>query len=160
MDGDLRQWHRVVIDFQGPPMSESAVPNPFADYRLNVTFFGPRGQVYVVPGYFAADGNAAETSAKSGRIWRVCFTPDSEGGWDFRASFRAGKQIAASLDSSAGIGTIGGKVKRFPWPGWDGGLYGIEQSVRFQGKISDSGFGYYLGEKASAVSFTFEDLHR
>ena len=71
---------------------------------------------------------------------------------------------AFKAESGVTLGTIlklekvlGGKVKRFPWPGWDGGLYGIEQSVRFQGKTSDSGFGYYLGKKASAVSFTFEE---
>ncbi len=101
--GDLRQWHRVVIDFQGPPASETADPGPFTDYRLNVTFSGPQGQSYVVPGYYAADGNAAETSAKAGRIWRVCFTPDAVGRWSFRASFRTGKDIAVNLDPLAGI---------------------------------------------------------
>ncbi|MFO7903520.1 MAG: DUF5060 domain-containing protein [Pirellulaceae bacterium] len=100
--GDLRQWHRVVIDFEGPPLSESADPNPFVDYRLNVTFTGPGGRTYVVPGYYAADGNAAETSAEAGRVWRVCFTPDAIGRWKFRASFRTGEGIAANLDRSAG----------------------------------------------------------
>ena len=101
--GDTRQWHRVVIDFQGPPASETADPSPFTDYRLNVTLSGPQGQSYVVPGYYAADGNAAETSAKAGRIWRVCFTPDAAGRWSFRASFRTGKDIAVNLDPLAGV---------------------------------------------------------
>lgn len=32
-----------------------------------------------MPGYFAADGNAAETSAKSGNKWRVHFATDKTG---------------------------------------------------------------------------------
>ncbi len=52
--GELRLWHRVVVDFQGPLASESSDPNPFTDCRLNVTFTSPKGKVFVVPGYFTA----------------------------------------------------------------------------------------------------------
>lgn len=100
--GDLQPWHTVVVDFQGPATSETADPNPFTDYRLNVTFTSPDGRKSRVSGYYAADGRAAETSATSGRIWRVCFTPDCAGRWGFRASFRSRKNIATSLDPSAG----------------------------------------------------------
>lgn len=102
VQGDLKQWHRVAVDFQGSPLSESGDPNPFVDYRLNVTFSGPGDRTYVVPGYYVADGEAAETSAKAGRVWRVCFAPDAVGRWQFRASFRTGDRIAVSLDPSAG----------------------------------------------------------
>ncbi|MHC4406369.1 MAG: DUF5060 domain-containing protein [Planctomycetota bacterium] len=101
--GELRQWHRVAVDFEGSPTSESADSNPFTDCRLNVTFSGPKGRSLVVPGYYAADGNAAETSAKAGRTWRVCLTPDSVGRWEFHASFRTGENVAVSLDPSAGV---------------------------------------------------------
>ena len=38
--------------------------NPFLDYRLNVTFSHKKSaKEYLVPGFFAADGNAANTSA-------------------------------------------------------------------------------------------------
>jgi hypothetical protein len=57
-----------------------------------------------VPGYYAADGNAAETSATSGRVWRVNFTPDATGTWTYHASFREGADVAASLDPKAGSG--------------------------------------------------------
>jgi hypothetical protein len=100
--GQLRQWHRVVIDFRGPATSETADPNPFTDYRLQVTFSGPEGQHYTVPGFFAADGQAAETSATKGNVWRVCFSPDCVGRWRYRASFRSGPNIAMKLDESAG----------------------------------------------------------
>jgi uncharacterized protein DUF5060 len=103
--GDLKQWHRVVIDFSGPSASEQAEPNPFTHYRLNVDFVSPSGRAYRVPGFYAADGQAAETSATSGSTWRVCFTPDCEGNWDFLASFRTGENIAMSLDPTAGTPT-------------------------------------------------------
>ena len=135
--GELRQWHRVVIDFQGPPTSELADLNPFTDYRLNVAFSGPRGQAYVVPGYYAADGNAAETSAKSGRTWRICFTPDSVGRWSFRASFRTGKHIAVNLDSSAGMATA-----------FDGtsGTFDVSESDKQASDLRARGLLQYVGE--------------
>jgi hypothetical protein len=55
-----------------------------------------------VPGFYAADGNAAETSASKGRIWQAHFLPTATGEWTFRASFRQGSWIAISLDPAAG----------------------------------------------------------
>ena len=68
--GELTQWPGVVLAFDGPSTSESAEPNPFA-----------------------ADGNAAETSAKSGNKWRVHFIPDDAGEWTYSTSF-AGQRPA------------------------------------------------------------------
>ncbi|MHC4287925.1 MAG: DUF5060 domain-containing protein, partial [Planctomycetota bacterium] len=55
VDGELKVWHKVTLSFDGPQTSETATPNPFTDYRLDVTFTGPSGQQYMVPGYYAAD---------------------------------------------------------------------------------------------------------
>jgi hypothetical protein len=71
------------------------VPNPFLNYRLIVTFSHDSAQ-FNVPGFYAADGNAAETSADYGNKWQVRFTPDHEGTWTYRVSFRKGKNIAVS----------------------------------------------------------------
>ena len=49
---------------------------------------------YEVPGYFAADGDAANTSATSGNKWRVHVSPDKIGRWNWRASFVAGPNVA------------------------------------------------------------------
>ncbi len=38
VSGELKRWHRVTIDFAGPETSERAEPNPFRDFRLDVTF--------------------------------------------------------------------------------------------------------------------------
>ncbi len=101
--GELKVWHKVTVTFDGPSTSEDAAANPFRDYRLNVTFtHAVSKKSYTVPGYFAADGNAAETSAAAGNKWRVHFTPDREGAWTYRASFRTGPDVAVSLDAGAG----------------------------------------------------------
>ena len=101
VSGDLQLWHTVTIAFDGPATSEIAEPNPFTDYRLDVTFSGPGGD-FVVPGFFAADGRSAETSADSGSTWLVRFSPNAEGSWSFRASFRADPGVALADDPSAG----------------------------------------------------------
>ena len=36
--GELKQWQKVTLTFDGPRTAENATPNPFRDYRLNVTF--------------------------------------------------------------------------------------------------------------------------
>ena len=101
LTGDLQTWHTVTLAFDGPVASETGEPNPFTDYRLDVTFTGPGGEL-VVPGFFAADGRAAETSADSGSTWLVRFSPNSEGKWRYRASFRTGPGVA--LADSPAIG--------------------------------------------------------
>jgi hypothetical protein len=100
--GDLKKWHVVTLTFDGPQTGEDAQPNPFRDYRLNVTFTKETKQ-YTVPGYYAADDNAAETSAKTGNKWRVHFVPDEEGRWSFYGSFRSGPDIALSSNPAAGV---------------------------------------------------------
>jgi hypothetical protein len=103
VDGDLRQWHRVTLTFDGPPTSEDAVPNPFTDYRLDVTFTHAAARVsYSVPGFYAADGNAAESSAAAGNKWRVYFTPTRTGAWTYTASFRSGRNVAIDSNPHAG----------------------------------------------------------
>ncbi len=99
--GELEQWHDVTLTFDGPAASETGDPNPFLDYRLDVVF--TKGSKSLrVPGYFAADGNAAESSATAGGKWRVHFVPDETGEWAYTASFRAGPGVAVSSDPEAG----------------------------------------------------------
>lgn len=95
--GELKTWHKVTLTFDGPESSELATPNPFTDYRLNVTFTQGEQQ-FVVPGYFAADGQAAYTSSDSGNKWRIHFSPNAEGEWTYEVSFRKGSGIAVSKE--------------------------------------------------------------
>lgn len=100
LTGELKQWHKVTLSLVGPEARETdTAPNPFVDYRFDVTFTHESGAPsYRVPGYFAADGNAAETSANSGRIWRAHLSPDQPGTWRYVVSFRRGTQIAVNPD--------------------------------------------------------------
>ncbi|MEX0330984.1 MAG: DUF5060 domain-containing protein [Puniceicoccaceae bacterium] len=101
IDGELRMWHRVTLTFDGPESSETAEVNPFMNYRLWVTF-SQGERVLRVPGFYAADGNAGQTGADSGNKWRVHFSPDATGLWQYTVSFREGEGIAISDDPDAG----------------------------------------------------------
>jgi hypothetical protein len=96
--GELLQWHKVTLTLDGPRAGESDDdPNPFLDYRMTVTFAHQSGAPrYEVPGYFAADGNAASTSASAGTKWRAHLSPDKPGEWTWRVSFVRGKDIAVT----------------------------------------------------------------
>ena len=88
-----RVWYPMTVSFRGPTSSEtSSRPNPFLDFRLQVTFRGPRGRTYSVPGYFDGDGRGGST----GDTWRVRFTPDAPGRWTYRASFFTGPNAAVT----------------------------------------------------------------
>lgn len=101
--GTLMQWHKVTLTIDGPSASETGTPNPFPDYRMNVTFEHPgTATTYLVPGYFAADGDAANTSAASGNKWRVHLCPDYEGTWNYTVSFRQGTNVAVNDSATAG----------------------------------------------------------
>jgi hypothetical protein len=99
--GEMKVWHTVTFTFTGPAASEYDTINPFTDYRLDVEFTSG-SQKISVPGYYAADGNAAETSARSGNKWRAYFCPPSEGEWSYRVIFLKGKNIAIADDLSYG----------------------------------------------------------
>lgn len=98
---DYRQWHTITIPFQGPKTSEKADENPFLNYRLSVEFKHADTQ-HTVRGFYAADGNAAETSAEAGNIWQVRFAPDQLGKWSYTAKLHQGDSIALSEDLTAG----------------------------------------------------------
>lgn len=95
---DIQQWHKVELQFEGHAASESGKTNPFTDYRLDVTFTHPK-KSYQIRGFYAADGNAAETGADRGNKWMVRFSPDQIGTWRYKARLFTGTNIA--VDDSA-----------------------------------------------------------
>lgn len=111
VSGQMKLWYPVTITFDGPQAGETS--STFRNYRLDVTFTdGSRS--LVVPGYFAADGDAANTGATRGNKWRVKFTPDATGRWQYKVSFRTGKDVAASADPLAGQpGVLDGMTGEF-----------------------------------------------
>ncbi|MCL5244246.1 carbohydrate-binding protein [Cellulophaga sp. 20_2_10] len=110
-DGELKRWHKLSLTFNGPSTTETSNPNPFSDYRLEVTFtHAGSSRSYTVPGYFAACGDAENTGCDSGNKWRVHFAPDDIGAWNWTAVFKSGSNVAINGGgSSAGFmdGTTG-----------------------------------------------------
>ncbi len=89
---DLAKWEKLTLDFEGPELSEAGDDNPFVNYRLDVTFTQGDHTV-TVPGFFAADGRAANTGADRGRIWRVRFRPDRTGEWTYSGRLMRGDSL-------------------------------------------------------------------
>ncbi len=137
--GELKQWHNVTLEIQGPETSEYAIENPFLDYKLDVVFTNG-SKSYKVPGYFAADGNAGESSASEGNIWKVHFRPDVMGSWKYQVSFKKGKNIAI-VDGGDQGDPVG--------PDGTEGRLEIEKSdktgsdFRAKGRIVNGGKGYF-----------------
>ncbi|MFK7819643.1 MAG: DUF5060 domain-containing protein [Planctomycetaceae bacterium] len=101
--GKVPKWGCLTLKIEGPATSETAAPNPFTDFRLLVQFTHKEtGVTKTVRGFYAADGNAAETSADSGNVWMVRFAPNQIGEWNYKASLRRGKMIAISDEPNAG----------------------------------------------------------
>ncbi len=112
--GELRQWHKLTLDFTGPEVSENDQFNPFLNYRLEVTFsHKASGKEYLVPGFFAADGDAANSSADKGNVWRVHFAPDETGTWKYTVSFRKGEGVAVTREEGLSGGYMDGSKGKF-----------------------------------------------
>ena len=99
----MQQWHPITLTFSGPEAAELGEMNPFRDYRMAVTFeHAASGTSITVPGFFAADGDAADTGAIAGDKWRARATLSEAGEWTYTASFRTGSDVAISEDPAAG----------------------------------------------------------
>ncbi|WP_298314197.1 DUF5060 domain-containing protein [uncultured Aquimarina sp.] len=110
-EGELKRWHKITLSFEGPNTSETANPNPFSDYRLDVTF--TNGDLsYVVPGFYAGCNDAADSSCDSGTIWQVHFTPGKTGNWNWSAAFTSGSDVAVNGGGSS-AGFMDGDVGSF-----------------------------------------------
>ncbi|MFK7768559.1 MAG: DUF5060 domain-containing protein [Mariniblastus sp.] len=98
--GETKQWHNIMLTLDGPYAHENDnSPNPFLDYRMEVVFTHTDGTTYKIPGYFAADGNASESSAAAGTKWRAHFAPDRTGSWNYSASVVRGDKVAINSDT-------------------------------------------------------------
>jgi hypothetical protein len=108
VSGELKQWHKVTLTLDGPFAHErDTQPNPFTDCRFNVTFAHESGTPsYLVPGYFAADGNAAESGADAGTKWRAHLSPDKAGRWAWRVQFLRGTRAAVGMQGENGTQAV------------------------------------------------------
>jgi len=97
LEGTLKKWQPITLTFEGREVSEKDSINPFLDYALWVNFENG-DEKFSVPGYFAADGDAANSSADSGNKWQVKFSPNLEGIWEFEAYLAEGTDIGIALN--------------------------------------------------------------
>lgn len=104
---DVAVFHHLRVDLQGPQGAAGGAfagggGNVFSDVRLECVFRHAGGNVSaVVQGFYAADGDAAETGAAAGRVWRCMFTPWLQGEWTWAASCVRGADVA--------VGAAGGE---------------------------------------------------
>ncbi len=95
LTGEFRLWHKITLTVAGPMADESdRSPNPFTDYAMTVVWSHESGETRVVPGYFAADGRAANTGADGGDRWRAHFAPHRIGRWNYQVRFERGDDVA------------------------------------------------------------------
>lgn len=107
ISGELKTWHNVVLTLTGPQADEAGETNPFTNSEFSVMFRHESGDLkYLVPGYFAADGKAAETSATSGNKWRAHLSPDKPGKWDYKIKFVADGEVLAPFNGKSGSFSI------------------------------------------------------
>jgi len=79
--GTYAKWACVEIWLAGPPSKATGAPNPFS-IAVDVTFTGPGGQAFKVPGFY--DGNGRGEA--DGNVWKVRFSADQVGTWRFVSS--------------------------------------------------------------------------
>lgn len=99
--GERKTWHKITLNLAGPYAHEKDnAPNPFTDQRFQVDFTHADGTRYSIPGYFAADGDAANSSAEDGTTWKAHFAPDRIGRWSWKVSFTSGENEALNTAAS------------------------------------------------------------
>lgn len=144
-DGSLRitgaqqLWHTLQFDLAGPYASETDTsPNPFTDHRMTLVLTHEDGQRLSIPGYFAADGDAANSSGSSGTVWRALFVPTATGRWHYRVHFHTGVDCALATDTAGE-----------PLPAFDGatGFVDIGESTASGRDLRAHGLLRYVGKR-------------
>jgi len=139
LQGELKKWHKVTLQFEGPETSEIAEDNPFLNFRLNVTFtHSETKETIIIPGYYAADGNAANTSAESGNIWKVHFNPPTDGEWTYNTDFKKGKWAAIRTSR---------KIKSAGYMDGKTGTFNIGDTDKTGRDFRGKGMLKYVGER-------------
>ncbi|WP_281986132.1 Ig-like domain-containing protein [Aquimarina aggregata] len=100
VSGTLQKWHKVAVSLTLPGGNLSESEGTFRNTRMDVIFTSPSGTTIRVPGYFAADGNAANSNAKQGKVYRAFLRPNEIGNWSYRVLYYTGNNVAiASINN-------------------------------------------------------------
>ncbi|ANY19343.1 hypothetical protein A6F68_00817 [Tsuneonella dongtanensis] len=138
----------LTVTVNGPALDEAQGANPFADYRLDVTFSDGKA-AWTVPGYFDGCGTAADDGCTGGTVWRAHFLPPHPGTWTWRIGFTQGRDVAAT-DNATGV--------RLRPDGMRGRFTVAAQSrdaVGARGTLRYTGDAYYRWSGSGAPFFKF-----
>ena len=133
--GNFKAYQKLTFSWEGPELTEDK--STFLNYRMEMSFTDPDGQQILVPGYFAADGNAGETGAETGKIWRAHLLPLKAGEWEYEVRFLEGENIAIATDNSTASSLAFDKQK---------GSFTVLPEDRFQPGFLGKGKLQYIGE--------------
>ena len=140
-------YEAVTLSIEGPALDEKSEINPFADIRFD--WIVTKGEdEWVVPGYFAACGNAADTSCTQGKTWRAHFIPSERGAYNWKIRFRKGTNIAI-------LNPLGTPLE------YDGltGQFSIDKEskdpIRARGLLTYTGEQYYRYSGDNSLFFKF-----
>ncbi len=97
----LRGGEAATLCVTGPQVHEQDAYNPFWHYRLNVNVAWPGG-AQTLRGYYAADGDAANTGARSGDQWCVRLQAFEPGVYTYEIQFERGDSLAIRPDAQRG----------------------------------------------------------
>lgn len=140
-----RRWDTHEVHIRGPILSETGTPNPFFNFRLDCRFtHQASGVSFSVPGFFAADGRAAHTSATRGRVWIVRFTPSRTGRWVYRVRFVRGFRAA-----------ITGRGRAVKFEGSNTGRFWVRETTVKWPDLRSHGRLQYVGQRY----FRYSDGH-
>ncbi len=139
IQGELKKWHKMTFVFEGPMTAERAEENPFLNYQLNIIFTHSASQEkYLIPGYYAADGNAANSGAETGNVWKAHFTPDQIGEWHYEIGFKKGKWAAVRTSD---------KLKSAEFMDGQKGKFTIAETDKTGRDLRGKGRLQYVGER-------------
>ncbi|WP_040396291.1 CBM96 family carbohydrate-binding protein [Aquimarina agarilytica] len=92
--GELKKWEKVTLSVDLPASNLNESADTFKNHRMDVVFTDPNGSKIRVPGYFAADGNAANSSSKSGKTFKAILRPYMTGPWKYEILYYTGTDVA------------------------------------------------------------------
>ncbi len=98
--GTSQKWHKLTVSLTLPGSVLTENNNTFRNSRMDVVFTRPDGSTLRVPGFFAADGNAANTNATEGNVFKAYLRPDQLGAWSYQVLYYTGTDVATNAIGS------------------------------------------------------------
>jgi hypothetical protein len=145
---DQGPYDPVTIEVTGPQLDEAKGVNPFADYRLDVTFSDGKDS-FRVPGYFTGCADAADRGCTAGKLWRAHFVPKHGGAWTYALSFRTGADIVPTGAEGSPVAKVDGATGQFTVGATP------RNAIRARGLMTYTGERYFRWSGTNGLFFKF-----